>query len=79
MKRFLTASLIIGLLVLLSAAAVWAGNTETCAVFAPETRFVDREGNTLDPAVIDAMAVKELDLGTVLVYRRTAADAEALV
>ena len=35
MKRFLTASLIVGLLVLLSAAAVGAGNTETCAVFAP--------------------------------------------
>ena len=36
-------------------------------------------GNAVDPANVDAIAFQETDSRTVLVYRRTPADAEALV
>ena len=79
MKRLMTVALMVGLLGVLAATSVWAGDTETCAALTPDIRFIDLDGNTVDPAQMDVIAVQEVDRGTVLVYRRTTADAEALV
>ena len=79
MKRGMALTLIVGLLGLIAVASVWAGDTEPCAALAPDTRFVDREGNVMAPTQVEAIALQEIDHGTVLVYRRTAADAEVLV
>ncbi len=72
-------SLCFTLLGLISVPLVSADATATCPTLAPDTRFVDPMGNVVDPANVDAIAFQETDSRTVLVYRRTPADAEALV
>ena len=79
MKRLRMVSLCCSLLGLLAVASVSAEETVHCPTLAPDTRFVDLEGNAVDPAQVDALAFKETGSKTVFVYRRTAADAEALV
>ena len=65
--------------VLLAADTVSADDTSDCPTLAPNTLFLDLDGNAVDPAKVDSIALKETGSGTVLVYRRTSADAEALV
>lgn len=79
MKRLIMVSLCFSLLGLLAVASASAEETVHCPTLASDARFVDLEGNAVDPTQVDAMAFKELEGRTVLVYRRTAADAEALV
>ncbi len=79
MKRLTTLSLLFSLLVLLSVASVAAEKPADCPVLGPDTRFIDLDGNAVDLTTVDAIAFKEMDSGTVLVYRRLSADAEALV
>ena len=79
MKRRTTLAMVFSLLGLIVVASVSADATVPCPTLALDTRFVDPRGNAVDPATVDAIAFKETDGGTVLVYRRTPADAEALV
>lgn len=79
MKRLSTLALLFSLLLLLTAASVSAGESADCPILAPDTRFIDLNGNAVDLETVDAMAFKEMDSGTVLVYRRLSTDAEALV
>ena len=64
---------------LLSVASVSAEKPADCPVLGPDTRFIDLDGNAVDLTTVDAIAFKEMESGTVLVYRRLSADAEALV
>ena len=70
---------VFGLLGLLTADSAAAQETTNCSTLASDTRFVDLAGNAVDPETVDAIAFREMDGGTVLIYRRTSADADALV
>ena len=71
--------MLVGLLVLFMVASVAADQGDSCPVLGADVQFVNLKGNTVDPATADAIALIEADNGTVLVYGRTSADAEALV
>ena len=79
MRRYARLSMLVGLLVLFVVASVTADQGDSCPVLAADVQFVDLSGNTVDLATADAIALREVDNGAVLVYGRTSADAEALV
>ncbi len=61
------------------AAATVSAEEPGCTEISSDARFVDLHGNTVQLASVDPITMKELDAETVLVYRRTADDAQALV
>ncbi len=61
------------------AAATVSAEEPGCTEISSDARFVDLDGNTVQLASVDPITMKELDAETVLVYRRTADDAQALV
>ena len=79
MKRSAIFMLVPGVLCAFAAATVSAGETSGCTEISSDARFVDPDGNTVQLASVDPIAMKELDAETVLVYHRTTSDAVALV
>lgn len=77
--RFAKLLMVFGTLGLLAVATGYAAETTDCPQLSPDARFVDLSGDAVALAEVDAIALRELDRETVLVYRRTAADAESLV